>query len=252
MSTNALLVALCGTACAAAAPNAREIMEEVQRRSLSKNFRYEGRITTRKVSGAQDEKTWRYERLGAAGQSKVLLRFLDPAEIRGVTLLVWNHPQKASDIWLFTPSLGRNRRVAQQDRSTRFAGTDFSFEDFEESDASIWDYSELQEEQESGEPCWRVSARRSQPSRSQYDKYWIWVSKAKMTPLRVDKWRGGKVAQRISMRSLEQRQGFWTPMLIEVADLSKNSTTTLRLTDARYDERMSESHFTLEAMKGSR
>jgi outer membrane lipoprotein-sorting protein len=226
-------------------------MEEVHRRAHADNFRYDGRITTRKTNGAKDQKSWRCERLGEAGSSKMMLRFLDPADIRGVALLVWNHPRKPSEMWLYTPALARTRRIAQQDRSSRFAGTDFSFEDFEESDTSSWDYSELREEQEGGEACWRITAHRSTTHPSQYDRQWIWVSKEKMTLLRTDKFRGGKVARRLTMHSLELRQGIWTPMRVEVVDLLGNSSTTLELVDARYNQRMAESHFSLEAAKGS-
>jgi hypothetical protein len=248
----AVVIALCCSAGAQAAQTAAQIMDEVHRRARSENFRYEGRITTRRANGAKEEKAWLCERLGPPGASKMLLRFLDPADIRGVALLIWNHLEKASDIWLYTPSLGRHRRIAQQDRSSRFAGTDFSYEDFEESDPSLWDYSELQEEQEGGEACWRITGRRNTPNRSQYDKYWIWVSKEKMTALRIDKWRGGQVARRLSMHALELRQGIWTPMRVEIADLAQKSATTLQLADARYNQRLAESHFTLEGMKESR
>jgi outer membrane lipoprotein-sorting protein len=234
-----------------AAQTATEIMEEVHHRAHADNFRYEGRITTRKANGATDRKSWRCERLGEAGSSKMTLRFLDPADIRGVALLVWNHSQKASEMWLYTPALARTRRIAQQDRSARFAGTDFSFEDFEESDTSGWSYSELREEQEEGEACWRITASRSTTHPSQYDRQWIWVSKEKMTPLRTDKFRGGKLARRLTMHSLELRQGIWTPMRVEVVDLLGNSSTTLELVDARYNQRMAESRFSLEALKGS-
>ena len=42
----------------------------------------------------------------------------------GVALLVINHPDRSSDQWMWTPALQRNRRIALQDRSTRFFGTD--------------------------------------------------------------------------------------------------------------------------------
>jgi hypothetical protein len=234
-----------------AAQNPREIMDEVRRRAASKTFRYEGRITAQKAGGSKDEKVWRCERTGAPGQSKMLLRFVEPAEIRGVALLVWNHLARPSEIWLYTPALGRHRRIAQQDRSSRFAGTDFSFEDFEESDPASWEYSELLEAQEGGEACWRISARRAGPSRSQYNRQLIWVSKANMVVLRADKWRADQLARRLSMRSFEMRQQILTPMRTQVVDLLQNTTTTLELTEARYDERLPDSRFTLEALKGA-
>lgn len=236
---------------AAADLTARDVMEEVQRRSTSRTFRYDGRISVIKAGGEKEEKSWRYERTGPPGNSKVMLRFSAPAEIRGVALLVWNHTGRPADIWLYTPALARHRRIAQQDRSTKFAGTDFSFEDLEEDDLSQWDYSELQDAEESGEACWRITARRKTVRRSQYDKNWLWISKSRWTPLRMDKWRDNQVVRRVHLRKLEQRQNIWTPMLVEIADMAERSRTTLQLFSATYDARLPDSLFTLEAMKNS-
>ena len=74
--------------------------------------------------------------LGSYGDSKAIIRFTEPAEVKGVALLVVNHPERSSDQWMWTPAIGRDRRIAQQDRSTRFFGTDFSFEDLEERDVN--------------------------------------------------------------------------------------------------------------------
>ena len=74
------------------------------------------------------------------GESKSVLRFTAPAEVKGVALLVVNHPDRASDQWMWTPAIERDRRIALQDRSTRFFGTDFSFEDLEERDVDQYDY----------------------------------------------------------------------------------------------------------------
>ena len=66
--------------------------------------------------------------------------------MKGVALLVVNHPDRASDQWMWTPAIERDRRIALQDRSTRFFGTDFSFEDLEERDVDQYDYPLLGEE----------------------------------------------------------------------------------------------------------
>ena len=47
---------------------------------------------------------------------------------------------------MWTPAIERDRRIALQDRSTRFFGTDFSFEDLEERDVDQYDYALLGEE----------------------------------------------------------------------------------------------------------
>jgi hypothetical protein len=73
-------------------------------------------------------KRWSYDRLGSHGNRKAVLRFTAPAEVKGVALLIVNHPDRSSDHWMWIPDIGRERRVAFQDRSTRFFGTDFTFE----------------------------------------------------------------------------------------------------------------------------
>ena len=50
------------------------------------------------------------------------------------------------DQWIWRPAIGREQRIALQDRSTRFFGTDFSFEDLEERDVAQFDYKLLGEE----------------------------------------------------------------------------------------------------------
>jgi hypothetical protein len=122
------------------ADNARQIVEEAQKRTGAKSHRYEGLLQVFDSKGNIGDKRWTFERLGAHGNSKAVLRFTAPAEVKGVALLVVNHPDRASDQWMWTPALERDRRIALQDRSTRFFGTDFSFEDLEERDVNQYDY----------------------------------------------------------------------------------------------------------------
>ena len=87
-----------------------------------------------------------------------MLRFTAPAEVKGVALLVVNHPDRASDQWMWTPAIERDRRIALQDRSTRFFGTDFSFEDLEERDVDQYDYALLGEDAVDGAACWKIES----------------------------------------------------------------------------------------------
>ena len=118
----------------------RDIVHEAQRRAEAKSQRYEGTLQVVDRRGKTSEKRWQYDRLGSHGNSKAVLRFTAPAEVKGVALLIVNHPDRASDQWMWTPALARERRIALQDRSTRFFGTDFSFEDLEERDVEQYDY----------------------------------------------------------------------------------------------------------------
>src|SRR5262245_37639755 len=75
-----------------AADTARQIMEEAQRRADATSQRYEGLLQVFDSKGRVTDKRWIFERLGSHGQSKAVLRFTSPAEVKGVALLIVNHP----------------------------------------------------------------------------------------------------------------------------------------------------------------
>lgn len=82
--------------------DARTIMEEAQRRAEARSYRYDGVLQSFDGNGKVAEKRWRFDRLGSRGQSKAVLRFTAPPEVKGVALLIENHPERASDQWMWT------------------------------------------------------------------------------------------------------------------------------------------------------
>ena len=119
-------------AAAARCQDARQLLTEAQRHAHVASVRYEGVALTSNAAGATTEKHWRFERIGPFGESKILIRFLSPAEVEGVAILILNHRDTPADAWMWTPASGRVRSIALESRLTRFFGTDFSFEDLEE------------------------------------------------------------------------------------------------------------------------
>src|SRR5215467_14828072 len=95
--------------------DAREVVEEAQRRTNSKSQRYEGTLQVIDGKSKITEKRWGFDRIGAHGNSKSVLRFTAPVEVKGVALLIANHSDRSSDQWMWTPSIARERRIALQD-----------------------------------------------------------------------------------------------------------------------------------------
>jgi Outer membrane lipoprotein-sorting protein len=89
----------------------------------SRSEHYEGTLEVHDSNSKVSTKRWIFDRLGSAGDSKSLLRFTAPAESKGVALLIVNHPDHSSEQWIWTPAIERERRIALQDRSTRFFGS---------------------------------------------------------------------------------------------------------------------------------
>ena len=240
----AFLIATC-----AMAQDPRQIIEEVQRRNRSQSQRYEGTLTVTSAKSRVAEKRWRFERIGSFGDSKSVLRFIDPPEVKGVALLIHNHKDRSSDQWMWTPELQRDRRIALQDRSTRFFGTDFSFEDLEERDVDQFDFKLLGEEKLEGEDCWKLESRPRQTKTSQYTHSYVWVRKDLFLFMMVEGYKGGELMRRIAYRDYQNVKGLWTAKTMEVFDNKRSSRTTMKLEKLDYNLPMKDGDFTLQALR---
>src|SRR5215813_1020534 len=197
-------------AAVVAADNARQIVDEAQKRTDAKSQRYEGLLQVFDAKGKISDKRWSVERLGSHGNSKAVLRFTAPAEVKGVALLVVNHADRASDQWMWTPAIERDRRIALQDRSTRFFGTDFSFEDLEERDVNQFDYSLLGDETIDGALCWKIQSIPKEAKSSQYTKSIMWIRKDNYVVVRIDSFVKEQVVRRLDYTDIRNIQGIWT------------------------------------------
>ena len=231
------------------AQDARQIMTEVQKRATASSQRYEGTLQVIDAKGKTSDKRWIYERLGSHGNSKTTIRFTAPAEVKGVALLIQNHPDRASDQWMWTPAINRERRIALQDRRTRFFGTDFTFEDLEERDVEHYDYTLRGEETLDGEACWKIESTPRAGRRSQYTRSTLWIRKANHTYARIDNFTADTLIRRILYRDPQQVEGIWTARTIEIQDLPRNSRTVLRLESLDYNLPLKEDQFTIEALR---
>lgn len=236
-------------ASAVYAQNPRQIVEESQKRNQSKSERYEGTLEVINAKSRVTTKQWEYVRLGSFGNSKAMLRFTEPPEVKGVALLIHNHPDRASDQWMWRPQIGRDQRVALQDRSARFFGTDFSFEDLEERDVDQFDYKLTGEEAIDGAACWKLESRPKQTKTSQYSHSFMWIRKDNYVVAQIEGYAKEGMARRISYRDIQNVQGHWTPRRLEVLDAKTNSRTVLKLEKLLYDVQLNESDFTLQALR---
>src|SRR5581483_309816 len=180
------------------ADDARQIVQTSQDRTRANAEHYEGRLQVIDSGGRMTEKRWIYDRLGSFGDSKSLLRFTAPAEVKGVALLIVNHPDRASDQWMWRPSIGRDQRIALQDRSTRFFGTDFSFEDLEERDVNQYDFKLMGDEGAQ----WKIESKPKKSS--QYAYSYMWIKKDNYTITKVEAYDKKGLVRTIDYRDFEQ------------------------------------------------
>jgi hypothetical protein len=251
-----LLISLCPLflsllAGAAAAPppaTGREVMEEMDRRQRTDSQYSEG-IVTVEEKGKVRKKAWRSWRKGWGAEARSLVQFLEPPEVKGVGLLTQNHADRPDEQWFYTPAIDRDRRIAPQEKSTRFLGTHFTYEDMEERALDDYDYELLDGQPLEGADCWRVEATPRPQKESQYSKLILWVHKDRFVTVMVEGFVEGRPRRVFRGSDLADVDGIPTVRRWELKDARREGRTVLELRNIRQKIEIPPEDLTLQGMR---
>ncbi len=232
-----------------AVESALEIMREVDRIQRSESRGYDGAIEVIDSRGKILNKRWQFSSAGYRGAGKVLIRFTAPSEVKGVGLLTLNQPSRSADQWLYTPSIQRDRRIATQEKSARFMGTDFTNEDMEERSIEDYDYTLLAEEEFEGKAAYKIKAVYKNPEQTQYSHHLIWVRKDIMVIMVMELYRENKLYKIMRWNNWHEIQRIWTAHFVEMKDVRRDSTTRIHISNVKYNAAFPDDWFSLRNLR---
>jgi outer membrane lipoprotein-sorting protein len=240
------LVALCHPV---GADDARALLQQAETRHQTRSQQYTGEMTIVTKEGKSWRATWKSFREGYAGDTKELLRFVSPPEIKGVAFLSLGQAGKTPEQWIYLPSMKRERRIAARDRDEPFIGSDFTFEDMEAFDHRKFDVEAKGEQTLAGQPCYVIEARPNpKAGKSLYERRVLYLLKDDLYPLQVDLFRKGEKepSKRLLLSDLQKVEGHWLAEKMEMSDLKKGSRTTVLVKDTAFDLPQPPGRFTLQ------
>jgi outer membrane lipoprotein-sorting protein len=117
---------------------------------------------------------------------KYFIYFHQPADVQGMTFMVYKYPQKDDDRWLFMPALDLVKRIAANDRRSSFVGSDFTYEDISGRDLSEDEFSIEREEKLGENDCYVLKAMPKDPKSADYRYKLSWIDKSNFLPLKEE------------------------------------------------------------------
>jgi hypothetical protein len=189
-------------------------------------------------------------RLGSPGDSKTRVLFTDPAEIRGVELLSYNHKGDTDRQWLYIPATRRTRSVTPRERSDKFAGTDFTYEDVEERVLDDFNYRLLSDtETIDGHKTYKVEARPVDATRSQYSYIYYWVAQDVPVILHAEMYdQNGKLVRELHASGLKKASGISGARHVEMKSVQEKTRTVLTIDQVDFNRNLDEKLFTPEGL----
>ncbi len=177
------------------------------------------------------------------GTEKRIMRFTAPADQKGIAFL-----SLPDDIqYLYMPAFHKVRRIASHVKNTKFAGTDFTYDDLssfeyaKDYDAKLVDQNDIN---------WILKLTPKSGVKKDYGKLKMWVRKDNYYPEKIEYYdKGGNLWKTMERRQIEKVGKYWVSKEMEIKDVKENHSTKMQLKDLRFDIKISDKTFTKRYLK---
>ncbi|HEX5105782.1 MAG TPA: outer membrane lipoprotein-sorting protein [Pirellulaceae bacterium] len=174
-----------------AEPNAHEIMEKNFFVSKLKSMKAEAYMVLTNDKGQKRErKSTSLVKLQPNGiDSKILVKFSTPNDIKGTSVLQIEHSEGDDDLWIYLPALKKSRRLVASNKKDSFVGSDFSYGDITLPKVDLYRHALLRSEAIDAQDCYvveSVPANETVKTNSGYSKKITWVRKDNFLETKVE------------------------------------------------------------------
>jgi hypothetical protein len=186
----------------------------------------------------------------APGESRSLLIFRWPGDIRNTALLTHAYRGQSDDQWLFLPAMERVRRISGSGRSGSFVGSEFAFEDMVDQEVDKFDHVWIADERLAGSGLCHVIDR-FPTTNSGYSRQRIWLDQQELRLQQVHYFdRRGAHLKTLSISGYRRYAGrFWRASRMEMTNHLTGASTLLNWGDYQFNQGLRENAFTVNALR---
>lgn len=241
---------------AVAAPDATAIVKDSDAAMKPQTEKTSYRMTLLNADGSVEQVrtfTTYYHR--GKGEERTLQKFLSPPVLAETGLLIVEAGQPETETWLYLPTNRRIRRVAGQDKSNRYMGTEFSYEDFEDYRMPYYRFQTVGERRDQkGRDCWVIDAVAAAPAQiaaTGYTRKQYWIDKKSLYPVRVEYYAKDQQLEKVfTVHTLRAVGRYWRPESEEIRNVRTGKVTKLDILSSEIDIPLDERYVSQRYLRG--
>jgi len=182
------------------------------------------------------------------GDQRFFVYFHTPADVKGMTFMVWKYLDKQDDRWIYIPAIHLVRRIAASDKRSSFIGSDFTNEDLSGRDPDDEDHRLMPEGVVSGRACHVVESHPH--TKVDYVRRVSWIDKTWWLPLKEEYFDARGVKVRVFTADKVQRiGGHWTVTRRTMRNEQTGHHTEVVFTKVAYDVGFTLEVFTEQSLR---
>jgi len=187
-ATVCLLFGILGCTALLAQPTGREIIQRAQDQPDGENRKSVMSMKLINHRNAVRERSLISYSLDLGKDSKSIMFFQSPADVKGTGFLSWHYdePGKDDDRWLYLPAMKKVRRISGASaKKEKFMGSDFTYDDMGGRNVDEDEHLLKGEEHVDGKACWVVESV-PRDENATYSKKVSWIRQDALIPVKVE------------------------------------------------------------------
>ncbi|MCO4782986.1 MAG: outer membrane lipoprotein-sorting protein [Candidatus Cloacimonetes bacterium] len=181
---------------------------------------------------------------------KSLVVFNHPRAVKGTAFLSFSKTVKPDDQWIFLPALKRVKRIASNNKSGPFMGSEFAYEDISSQDLAKYSYNYVREESKDGSKV-HVFERVPRYKNSGYTKQVVWADEKEWRVHKIEFYdRKSSLLKTLTFSDYKQyKNGKWRPDLQTMINHQTGKSTKLTFLNYKFNQKLKSNDFTSAALK---
>ncbi len=176
------------------------------------------------------------------GKFKKLYRYTKPEKQAGIATL--SLPDDV--IWLYMPAFGKAIRISLLSKSQAFTGTDFSQEDM-----SGIPYSDRYDPIiiNANDPDFYTLELTPKSKKTKYSKIILTMDKTNYYPIKMEFFNKSNNYFKLATYKYKKKNNYWYAKEVIMTSVLKKHSTSILLTDVKFDQGLDDEIFTVENLK---
>ncbi|MES2673579.1 MAG: outer membrane lipoprotein-sorting protein [Pseudomonadota bacterium] len=228
------------------------IAKEASRRDdgfMSNQF--DMKMLIKNSNGTESERQLRVKNLEVENDgNKTLIIFDSPQDQRGTKVLSFSHKLEPDDQMIYLPALNRVKRIASNNRSGPFAGSEFSYEDITSPEVEKYTYKYLKTEDCASGSCYVIELKPVNDT-SGYKRQVVWYDANDYYVLKTDYYdkRDSLLKTLVYTGYKKYADSFWRADKASMENLQTGKSTLLIATDWQFKVDVSSEDFSSNGLQ---
>jgi outer membrane lipoprotein-sorting protein len=208
-----------------------------------------GNQRVRKFSSAQKNDA-------AKAVTKMIMRFLEPADVKGTGILTFDYENKDDDMWLYMPALRKVRRIVSSEKTKSFMGSEFTNSDITKPSMTDYTYTMLGSERLGDIDCWKIAmtpATKEISETYRYSKKISWIGKEDYITRKTEFYdlngKLVKVMMTDKVQLLDEKNKKYQPVDITMENKQNNRSSRFLIEKVVFNPNVKEEYFSTEYLQ---